>query len=321
MLSSMSNAQPLDRPILRTMAYFDVFDYPLTAAEIWRWIYPEHLTSQPIALGEIEPGLLALVADGRISQQDTYYFLPGREGIVATRQERFLLDKKKWQRAKTVARFVEVVPFVKMVAVVNTLAINNAKEESDIDLLIITSPGHIWLSRWLVTGIVAMLGYRRHAQHIKNKICLSFYATNDAMNFDKVRHLPEDQHFTFWTSQVTPLLDFSVYEKFVQANDWVRARLPNAWQWEWEKTVMKPNTWLRSIKTFLETGLSTGLALRLESLARDYQLKRMSKNILSKVSQGTTEVIVAEEMLKFHEEDRRTKYNADFQERLTRLEI
>lgn len=312
----------LHQAVLRTLAYYDTFDYPLTVEEVWRWIFPiSTATPGSITLDEVRTTIDELVAQGQLVRRGAQLVFPGREDIVATRAERLVRSEKLWRRAASTARFLELVPFVKMIAVVNTLAIDNVRPESDIDLLIVVAPQHIWISRIIVTGIVTLLGYRRHGTKIAGRVCLSFYITTDALDFAPLQQDQPDIHFAFWTAQAVPLLDDGTYEKFTAANSWVTALLPNAWSWNWKKRVIIPNAGLRSIKQFYQVFFSTPIGLWFESWARSHQLKRMEKNVTSKAKQGTTEVIISEDVLKFHELDRRREYNERFRRRLIELGI
>lgn len=304
---------PPQTAILRTLAYFDVFDYPLTADQVWRWLYPETGQNMDVTLENVRAVLESAVREHKVAFVDSYYCLPGRENIVHIRNRRWQFGQKKWRRARAAARFLEIVPFVRMVAVVNTLAIDNAQAGSDMDFLIITAPHRIWMTRLMVTGIISMLGYRRHGDKIKDRICLSFYATTEAMDFSKLQLQPTDPHFTFWTSQAVPLInDKETYEKYQAANAWVNKLLPNAWSWDWKKRVLKPNKHLRMIKAYFETAFSQPIGDMLEGMARDRQLAKMEKNTKSKAKEGTTEVVISDDMLKFHEDDRRGRYNEKY---------
>jgi hypothetical protein len=229
-------------------------------------------------------------------------------------------NERKWRRAESTARFLEVVPFVKLCAVVNTVAISNAKPDSDIDVLIVTSPGHIWIARAMVTAIVSMLGYRRHGRQVANRICLSFYVTTEALNLERLKSADEpDHHYTFWTSQAVPLLDDGgYYERYQRANEWVRRRLPNAWQWDWRERLVAP-TALRSLKKVYEVFFTSPIGAWIETWTRQRQVKKFDANTMSKAKVAGTDVVISEDVLKFHEEDRRHEYNQRFEVKLKEL--
>lgn len=315
-----SSLSPIQNAILRTLAYYDTFDYPLTTEEVWRWLYPAVDSGlDSVQSKDVSQAVDELVHQGKLARSGNYIFLTGRESIVQIRTERMERSLRLWRRAASTARFLELVPFVKTVMVVNTLAIDNVRPESDIDLLIVSAPRHIWIARMIVTGIVTLLGYRRHGTKIAGRVCLSFYVTTDAMDFAQFQSAQPDTHLAFWTSQAVPLIDDGTYEKFAAANSWVKKLMPNAWQWDWKKKVLVPNSGLRSIRQFYEIFFSSPIGLWFDSWARSHQIKKMEKNIESKAKLGTTEVIISEDVLKFHEMDRRGEYNQRFQRRLKEL--
>jgi len=311
---------PLDQAIIRTLAYHDVFDYPLTAAEIWRWLMPvagDELG--PISTDTVAAALESLTVANQIAHPGDYFTLPARAEIVKIRAERFELNKKKWRRAKSAARFLEIVPFVKLVAVANTVALHNGKAESDIDLFIIIAPSHLWMSRLMITAVITMLGYRRHGQNIKDRICLSFFVTTKAMNLEPLKLQPNDPYLENWVTQIVPLVDDGTYQRFIEANAWARQPVPHGWDWPWTESLLKPNSGLRSIRTMYEVFFALPIGWMAEQWARNRQLKKMEQNEMSKSTLDTSDVIINDDMLKFHEADRRAEYRQKFQERCQRL--
>lgn len=308
----------LGEAILRTLAYFDVFDYPLTPTELWRWLWPD--PQQPVSKVTPEDVQTAITGNelaDQISRVDGFVVLAGRETLVKTRADRRATNERKWKRAESAARFLELVPFVKMVAVANTLAINNARSASDIDFFIVTSSQHIWIARFIVTGIINLLGWRRHGTKITNRICLSFYVTTAALDLAPLKSTEPDPHFTFWAAQMVPLLDDGkTYEQFRTANPWVTAALPNAWIEPRRERVLKPNSSLQSIKNFYSIFFSSPTGIMIENWARTRQMKKMEANTNSRAAEPTTDVIISEDVLKFHEADRRGEYNKKVDEKL-----
>lgn len=324
----MSNHPPTadQEAILRTLAYYDVFDYPLTIDELWRWLFPRPGSRLMVKdQAQLETVVTEMATAHELEQLGGYITLPGRIEIIEIRTTRTLVGQKKWSRATTTAKFLEIVPFVKMVAVVNTLAIDNARPESDIDLLIVTAPQHIWLARMMVTGIVSMLGYRRSggraATKIANQICLSFYVTTDALDMEPLKRGPDDPHFAFWTAQAVPLLDDGTYLHYQAANGWITELLPHAWSWDWQQKVLVPSAGLRSIKQFYQIFLSTPIGLWIENWVRQRQRRRFERDTESRSRESDSDVVISEDVLKFHEHDRRLEYRQKFQVRLRTLGI
>ena len=70
----------VERAILETLAYSDVFDYPLRLAEIQRYL------SVSVTEAQVLQALRSMT--DWVGVRDDFYFLMGRENIVGIRQQR-----------------------------------------------------------------------------------------------------------------------------------------------------------------------------------------------------------------------------------------
>ena len=122
-------------------------------------------------------------------------------------------------------------PQIQMIALCNSRAMGEADEDSDIDLFIITKKGNLWTGRFLVTALTSLLGVRRRNTHglqkgspeyikrTKNKFCLSFFITEEAMNLATIRLQPNDPYLDRWIYTLAPLVNKNAtYEHFMEAN-------------------------------------------------------------------------------------------------------
>jgi len=153
----------LEKDILATLCYGDIFNYPLKAGEIEKYLI--NLKSQ-ISNGKTKSKILKLtierlIREGKVEKKGEYYFLKEREGIVELREKRRRWSEEKVEKAKKVANLLKLIPWVKLVGISGALAMENSDEDDDIDLFIITSSGRLWLTRFLVTVLVELVGQRR----------------------------------------------------------------------------------------------------------------------------------------------------------------
>ncbi|MFA5070432.1 MAG: hypothetical protein WC528_04070 [Patescibacteria group bacterium] len=309
----------LEKAILAGLCYYDVFDYPLTAEEIWRWLYvKDGKTDFPKDLNAVLEVLEMSKNLKEVMETDeNYYYLKGRREIVETRKERFEADKNKWRIAKSAMGFLRMVPFLKYVAVCNNVAINNAKAESDIDFFIVASTGQLWTCRFFTTWFTWMLGYWRHKNKIRNKICLSFYAAEESLDFQPLLLKEGDPYFNFWVDQLVPLFDRGgTGEKIKAQNTWVLKQLPNALAGQ-KESLVKPDSLTAMIQQFFEiVFINPILGPWLTNFIRHNQMKKMGKNQESVAKENNTKVVIADSVLKFHETDKREFYRQKFYERL-----
>lgn len=203
----------LDQAILQTLAYVDMYDYPLTVDEIHRYLIARQATKSEIS-GALENGRLAA---RYIENRDEYYFLAGRTAVVDTRRRRAKASAKLWPHAVYYGRLLSALPFVSMVAVTGSLAVDNIDENADIDYLIVTEPDRLWLSRAMAIIIV-----RRAARH-GIALCPNYFISERALYFDK-----HDLYAAHEIAQMVPLTGLKIYNRLREANPWVTDFLPNA---------------------------------------------------------------------------------------------
>lgn len=199
----------LIRSISHTLAYADVFDYPLTAQEVYRYL--------PAANVSFEEILTALHDERFFVRVREYFCLPGREEIAETRERRTAIAARFWPRAIRYGRIIASLPFVRMVAVTGSLAVNNTDEGTDVDYMIVTAPDHLWTCRALALLVA------RFARLEGVCLCPNYLVTTNALVL-KERSL----YVAHELVQMIPISGMNMYSKLRRLNDWTEEYLPNA---------------------------------------------------------------------------------------------
>lgn len=282
--------------VIATVAYADIFDFPLTRDEIKRWAVGgiDHV---PAAL----PGLEFLK-----NSTDGYVCLPGRKKLVTSRRSRQKSAVGKWRRIHAAARFFRLVPTVLLVGVTGGLAVNNAKEHDDIDLFFISRKNSLWLTRSLVTVVAEVLGMRRRPgdRRVKDKICLNMFMAEDALA------LPRGEQDFFAAHEVLQMVPLwereGIYQRFLSANRWVRYFLPNAWDEKVSGHVAVPKA--HTVLSWLSV-----MAGALEPIAALMQRAYMHKRRTSEV--------IASGMIRFHPNDARKWVREKYAIRLQQWDV
>ena len=308
--------EKLKQSILKTLAYFDVFGYPLTKEEIWKYLvyygYPDN-TDLWITYTDFVCQLQQLEQLHQFQHKDGFYFLSGREENVAIRQRAVKWFEQKMKIAKRAVKKIRWAPFLRAVFVCNTLAGPGLKEESDIDVFIITRRGRIWLVRFLATLVLKFFRLRTFKNKTKDKVCLSFYVTDDNLNLSKIA-IDEDVYLMYWLAQLIPIYDPDNLRSSIQrANQWVKKYLPNAFvPFELSERLRVGNRKIsKFVKNLLEKIWGGGYGDLMERQAREAQKARI------KMSYKGAGVIVNDSMLKFHENDRRAEYRQRWLEKIS----
>jgi hypothetical protein len=203
----------LEQAIWRTVAYVDLFDYPLTAVEIHRYLDGVPATAREVAKRLIGSPALA----DCLIHKEGFFCLPEREEIIEIRHDRRLRAQQLWPEAVRYGRIIAQLPFVRMVAVTGSLAMNNVSDDADIDYFVVTENGRLWLTRALVIAIVRLAARRGII------LCPNYFVAESALT------LPEHNIYTAREIvQMVPLFGHEVYVQLRQHNCWASQFMPNA---------------------------------------------------------------------------------------------
>ena len=308
--------------IVNTVVYFDLFDYPLTANEIFHYLYTGGMVGSSYFLLEIEDNLnhnpkLKKIITGC----GGFYFLKNRQEIIQTRLQRYGLAEDKYKIVLRALKLIKFLPFIKFIGICNSLAYRNAKKESDLDLFIITTKGRLWLTRLILIFIITILGRRPPKHKVKDKLCLSFYTTEDNLDLQPIKIVTDDVYLVYWLATLMPVYERdNFYDKFLSANLWLKKYLPN-WQPKslgYRYRVADSNFSSFSFK-LKEKFWGQALGDKAEKLAYNWQYAKMAQNKKDIAVSKHNWVIINDKMLKLHENDRRQEYLDKFE--LKRKEV
>jgi len=151
-----------------------------------------------------------------LARTGRFFTLAGREGRVETRRGRAATAAEYWRRAIRYGHAIGNLPFVRMVAVTGALAMDNIAD-GDIDYLVVTEPGRLWLCRALVVGLVRAAAIRG------TTLCPNYFLSEQALE------LHERNLFTAHeVAQMVPLTGLQTYQRLRALNRWTDTYLPNA---------------------------------------------------------------------------------------------
>ncbi len=252
----------LSEAILRSLLYADIFFYPLTIDEIHR-----HLVRVVATRDEVEQ---ALAEDAwlraKIVVRPPYVALAHREEAFLRRQAREEANHTLWEIARRYASFLAGLPFVRMVAVTGSLAVNNAPNSADdIDFMLVTTPNRVWLAR-LFAVILARVG---HLERVL--LCPNYVVDLDALH--QIDHSLFTAHEL---AQMVPLYGYDVYQKLIAANAWAMAWLPNAFQSSRSQFIPQPPRSRLWLKRALERLLDGKMGDMLERWEMTRKIRRLT---------------------------------------------
>lgn len=218
----------LRNAILATIIYYDIFNFPLTFTEIYKYlINPKRLST--MFSGEVNVEVSSLVQEldlmvkaGIVNHKNGFYFMPGRDGLYTERIEKDKLANKKWKKFLQVVKYLQLAPYLKAVFASGSLAYNNPGPKSDFDVLVVIKSGRLYTGRLFLWLISSLLGVRRGRFDTiaPDKLCFNHYLADDNLKFS---------HQSLFIAQsitnMKPVMFSSnnILSKFSGCNKWVNS--------------------------------------------------------------------------------------------------
>ncbi|WP_299497152.1 nucleotidyltransferase domain-containing protein [Mucilaginibacter sp.] len=198
--------------ILATLAYFDLFNYPLTSVEIYLFLKNKYEQE------DFDGALRCLIANQSVYQFSNFYTLKNDYSLITRRCEG---NKKATELIKIAEKVSEILikfPYVRGIAISGSLSKNFADENSDIDLFIITAKNRLWIARTLM-HLFKKLTYLVNKQ---DYFCMNYYIDEEQLEI-----VEKTIYTAIEVVTLIPLQGDSTIENFYSANAWTRAYLPN----------------------------------------------------------------------------------------------
>jgi len=203
---------PLRHSILKVLAYFDLFNYPVLAEEILYFLDQE--AEWPGLVTELE----ALTAEKCLFRTGNFYSLQDNPALAELRLRGNRRADELLQVAARISQRLYQFPYVRGVGISGSLSKHYADENADIDYFIITRSNRLWIARTFM-HLFKKLSYLRGRQHW---YCMNYYVDEDALE------IKEKNIFTA-TEMITllPASGNGGLVKFFDANDWTTDYFPH----------------------------------------------------------------------------------------------
>lgn len=269
----------LEKDVLVTLLYSDVFEMPLTAFEVWRYrMYSGHLSNELVfsegkdfSLSMVMDTLAVLVGKNLIARRSGMFVISGREYLVDDRIARMKRSDRKWKDFLKIAQWMRFSPFVRMIAVTGRLATKQIGANSDWDVLIVIEHGHIWMGRVFIAILLQILGKRRWGSHTKDRVCLNHFLSTEFLEVP-LKDLFAAREYAY----IIPVFGEETFRNFEKKNAWIQKYLPNWRKQEALSTrLMKDDPRISVVRGFLENVFGWK---SLESWARKVQKRKIEKN-------------------------------------------
>lgn len=228
----------MQKSIYKTLCYSDVFDYPLSAEEIFIYLIHPHSTNKQVLFQVLNKLVKKQLLEthnnqkGRGDPKNTWYALPGRSQIFHYRKKRETYsNQKKKKTRKWVGEYLKKIPFIKAVYYTGAIAMQNAKKNDDIDIMVITAANQLWTTRVFTTLLLDTFAIRRkpetkHPGSHNNKLCLNLYLDQNSLQ------MPKNKQNLFTAHEVAQAKLIwekdNTHQHFLFQNQWVLKFLPHS---------------------------------------------------------------------------------------------
>lgn len=216
------------------------------------------------------------------------------------------IENKLWNKSRKYIKFLQIIPFVRMVSVCNNLAFGLADEQSDIDIFVVAKTGRLFLVRTFITLIFSLLGVRRHGDKIHQRFCLSFFVDDSALDLSKIA-IDKDIYLAYWIKSQVPFINDGVSLQLLKENGWAKKYFENENDFFIRSNEIMPMykkySFFMNIFGFTLSGFFGNM---IENVLKKWQIKRAS--VKAKSVSDNSGIVVSEHMLKFHNIDRRESF-------------
>lgn len=221
------------------------------------------------------------------SQQD----IQKLKTLLHIREKRGENEIQLWKKVEFFTPLFRMIPGVSCICIGNSLAMNAAHENSDIDLFIITRKNRLWTARIALTIFLSLLGQRKTAKKHAGKFCLSFFIAEDSLSLETIA-TEKDIYLAYWIETLVPIINKDAsFALFLQANTWYRI-----------EQMQTKSIHVRDIKN-TSPWIFDSIGNVMERLLKKVFLPKTLQSF--KALWKPYGVIITDTMLKFHDSDQR----------------
>lgn len=237
------------KSIIKTLAYYDIFSYPLSAEEIYLNLGTDSVTPE-----EVSAEIKLLCNSGIIFNKDKFFMMSNTESFVSKRLEGNKLAEKRLSAAYTVSKYISKFPYVRAVLLSGSISKGYMDKDSDVDYFIITKPNRLWVAR-----LFLMLFKKVFLLNSRKLFCINYFVDADTLEI-------EEKNIFTATELVTliPTYSSDLYHELFQHNSWVKKYFPHFIKRDTSKVYDKQNS---IIKKVFEKTLNNSIGDKLDNFA------------------------------------------------------
>jgi len=293
---------------IKTMCFFDIFDFSLTKEELHEYMLDRKWSQEEISD--------FVNHEKFVIENKNYLFLEGRAITSIVRKDKERRAIKLIQKAQKFIKYMQFLPFIRMVGICNGLAFYDAEKGSDIDVFIITEKKRLFTARLFAYLYTQLLRIRRHGKKVKGRFCLSFIISNEAMNLENLKLNEDDIYFFYWIRLLQPVIGKVTYNSFIKENNWIHKYFD--YDFIQDKLIIPESKFQQSLQKIFEFPLKGAFGSWIESILRKSMQKRANRKAQKLADRSG--IIISDTILKFHDQDMREKLSVLWKKRINMFE-
>ncbi|MEZ5082785.1 MAG: hypothetical protein R2750_04985 [Bacteroidales bacterium] len=252
--------------VLRTLIYYDIFNYPLTFEEI--------SCACNIKSKEENPCKIAidhLLNKKIVFKIDEYYSLNPDKKNVQRRKKGNQLAEKWIKKAKWFSKLISIFPFVRGISLSGSLSKGFIGDNPDIDYFIITKPNRLWLTRTMLVLFKKIFLFNSYKY-----FCVNYFIDTENLEIEEKNLFTATEINT-----LIPVYGRDVKRKFYEQNGWVTKYYPN---FKAEDRVLELNGQTSAVKNAFEALFNNRLGDWLDDYTMNVTVKHWAKKFYKKYS-------------------------------------
>lgn len=209
---SVARHDNVSQNILKTLLYFDIFNYPLESKEVYHFLQSNHVTEKII-----NEKLHQLADEGLTYKFGKFFSLHNNDSMIDRRIRGNQEALRFMELARRQAQLINRFPFVRAVMASGSLSKGYMDETCDLDFFVVTKANRLWIARTLL-----VLYKRLFLKNSHKYFCVNYFIDENNLEIEEKN--------LFTATELTTLVPLSgdgYQHRLMNANTWVRDFLPN----------------------------------------------------------------------------------------------
>ena len=239
----------IGKSIIKTLAYYDIFDYPLTLDEVY-----QNLGTNSVSTEDIFKEIKFLCDRKLLFNKNNFYLLRNDEHYISRRIAGNKLAEKRMKSAYRMTKFISKFPYVRAVLLSGSISKGYMEKDSDLDYFIITNPNRLWVTRLLL-----MLFKKIFLLNSRKVFCINYFVDTETLEIEEKNIFTATELAT-----LIPTYGTELYNKLYLKNIWIKDFYPN---YPKRDTVKISDNKKSIIKIFIERLLNNSFGDKLDDFA------------------------------------------------------